>query len=54
MKDYFKRTWKNKITAIIFTIIGYLSMLPEGDGTAFVFLLMFAIPLFFAKENYID
>ena len=25
----------------------------EGDGTAFVFILLFAIPLFFAKDNWI-
>ena len=54
MKDYIKKTWKNKLAAIALTLVGYLSTLPEKDGTAFVFLLMFSIPLFFAKENYID
>ena len=49
-----KKTWKNKLAALGLALVGYLSMLPEKDATAFVFLLMFAIPLFFAKENYID
>ena len=49
-----KKTWKNKLAALGLALVGYLSMLPEKDATAFVFLLMFAIPLFFAKENHID
>lgn len=54
MKDYLKRTWKNKLAALGLALVGYLSMLPEKNGTAFVFLLVFAVPLFFAKENHID
>lgn len=51
---HLKNTWKNKLVSIALIIIGYLSTLPEKDGTAFVFILMFAIPLFFAKNNHIS
>lgn len=53
MKDYLKRTWKNKIVSVMLAAVGYASTLIENDGTAFLFLLMFAVPLFFAKKNYI-
>ena len=52
--EHLKRTYKNKLVSIAMIVIGYLSTLPDGDGTAFVFLLMFALPLMFAKKNYID
>lgn len=51
---YLKRTWKNKIVALSLAGVGYLSTLIDGDGTAFIFILLIAIPLFFAKENFIQ
>jgi hypothetical protein len=51
---YFKKTWKNKILALFLAGVGYLSALITGDGTAFVFLLIIAVPLFFAKRNHIN
>lgn len=48
------KTLYNKLMAIAFLILGYASVKIEGDGTFFIFSLMFAIPLFFAKENWID
>ena len=50
-KNYIKRTWKNKLIAIIFIILGYITTIPENDATAFVFILLFAIPLFFANKD---
>lgn len=44
---------KNKLYAIIFILIGAVSILIDQDGTFFIFALMFGIPLFFAKENWI-
>ena len=55
MVKYLKRTWKNKAVALMFSGLGYLTIGIDNDATAFVFLLLcFAIPLFFARRNYID
>lgn len=47
------KTWKNKLYAIVLLACGYVGIPLENDATAFVFMAMFAIPLFFAKENWI-
>lgn len=53
MKKYLRRTWKNKAVSLALALVGYLSIGIDNDATAFVFLMLFAIPLFFAKRNYI-
>lgn len=53
MKNYLKRTWKNKVAAVMLMAVGYISMMLDGDGTALVLLTMLSMPLFFARENYI-
>lgn len=52
LKNYIKRTWRNKLIASLLFIIGYVSMSIAGDATAFVFILLFAIPLFFANKDF--
>lgn len=47
------KTLKNKVYAIVLLACGVVPMLIDGDGTAFVFFGFIAIPLFFAKENWI-
>ena len=47
-------TKANKIFASIFIIVGVLSIFIEMDATFFIFSLMLGLPLFFAKENWID
>jgi hypothetical protein len=54
MIKYLKRTYKNKAVALALAGIGYLSIGIENDATAFAFLMLFAIPLFFARRNHID
>lgn len=44
---------KNKLSAIVLLACGYTGVLIENDATALVFFGMIAIPLFFAKENWI-
>ena len=48
------KTLKNKIYAIVLVGIGVAAtfLLEEGIGVL-IFMLMFAVPLFFAKENWI-
>ena len=48
------KTLKNKLCATALLICGCLCTLIEGDATALVFLACIAIPLFFAKENWIN
>lgn len=47
-----KKTLKNKLSAIALILAGTVPVLLEGDGTALVFFSCIAIPLFFAKENW--
>lgn len=47
------KTWKNKLYALVLLACGYLCVLIEKDATALVFLAMLAVPLFFAKENWV-
>lgn len=54
MVKYLKRTWKNKVAALALFGIGYVSIGIDNDATAFAFLMLFAIPLFFARRNHID
>lgn len=48
------KTLKNKIYAIVLVGIGVAAtfLLEEGIGVL-IFMLMFAVPLFFAKKNWI-
>lgn len=50
---YMKRTIGNKICAIAMIAAGGLVTMLSGDATALVFLLMFAVPMFFAWEQWI-
>lgn len=45
---------KNKIYSAILIFIGILSIMIDGDATFLVFALFLAIPLFFAKKNWIE
>jgi hypothetical protein len=47
------KTLKNKLYAVVLLICGYLPALIVKDATALVFLALIAVPLFFAKENWI-
>lgn len=44
---------KNKLYALVLILIGVVPILIDQDGTFFIFALMFGVPLFFAKENWI-
>lgn len=49
---YIKRTLKNKLCAIILLTCGALTITVTNDATGLVFVSIIAIPLFFAKENW--
>jgi hypothetical protein len=54
MIKYLKRTYKNKAVALGLAGIGYLSTFIDGDATGCAFLMLIAIPLFFARRNHIN
>ena len=54
MIKYLKRTWKNKVGALALMCIGYWSIGICNDATAFAFVTLLAIPLFFARRNYVN
>ncbi len=47
------KTLKNKLICCSITYLWYLPVLIDKDATALVFFAFIAIPLFFAKENWI-
>lgn len=53
MKDYIKRTWKNKIMALLIILIGILSVSIDGDATFLIFAIICGSFIFFAKENWL-
>lgn len=46
-------TMKNKLYAVLLIACTLPVMFLEGDATATVFISMIAVPMFFAKENWI-
>ncbi len=48
-----KKTIKNKIVAILLIVCGLVPAFIDKDITAEIMMLLFAIPLFFAKDNWI-
>lgn len=48
-----RETLLNKLAALAMLLIGFVMIKLEGDGTILIFMLLFAIPLFFTKENMI-
>lgn len=53
IKHNFRKTYKNKLMAIALLLLGVLSVGIENDATFLGFTLIFAIPLFFEKDNWI-
>lgn len=47
------KTLKNKLYAVVLLACGGVSTLVADDATALVFIGMIAVPLFFAKENWV-
>ena len=53
MKQYLKRTWKNKLAAIGLILVGLMPIWLERDATVFVLMASIGIPLFFYNQNVI-
>lgn len=46
-------TLGNKIMAVCLLVLSAIPMIIEKEATGFIFVCIVAIPLFFAKRNYI-
>lgn len=46
-------TLKNKFYALVLILVGIVATIVSGDATALVFLSAIAVPMFFAKKNWI-
>ena len=51
-KRYMRKTYKNKLCAIVLLMAGMVPVWLDRDGTALLLMLVIAIPLFFSKKNY--
>lgn len=49
-----KRTIKNKLCAIALLMVGLVPLMVYQDGTFLAFAAVIGLPLFFAKDNWID
>lgn len=54
MREYLKETWRNKLIAVLITIIGIALIPIDYDATASVMIFIMALYLFFEKKNVID
>ena len=48
---YIRRTYKNKIAAIVMFLIGWLSAKISGDATFFILMLIIVWPVFLTRED---
>lgn len=51
---YIRRTAKNKMVALYLIATGLIVRAMTGDATVLLLTLMFGIPLFLARSNYIQ
>lgn len=51
---YWRRTWRNKVSALALIAIGMVPVLIDRDGTFLIVALMLGIPMFFAKKNWVS
>lgn len=51
---YWRETIRNKAYAIAMLAIGFVPVIIDNDATFLIIAGFIAIPMFFAKENWID
>lgn len=49
-----RRTWKNKLCALILIACGLGIKMIDGDGTILVITSILSVALIFAKENWME
>lgn len=53
MKEYLKRTWKNKLIALLLLVTSVIPIWLDRDATILALMLVVIVPLFFASRDYI-
>ena len=54
MKQYLKRTWKNKLVALGLLVVSMVPIWLDRDATVLALMLMVIVPLFFAGRDYMS
>lgn len=54
MKQHLKRTWKNKMVALLLLFVCLVPIWLDGDATILALMLVVIVALFFANRNYIE
>ncbi len=54
MKEYLKRTWKNKLIALLLLLVSAVPIWLDRDATILAMMLVVIVPLFFAGRDYIS
>lgn len=54
LKQYLKRTWKNKVFATVILAINIGIVILAQDATFLVMMLPLILALYFAKRDYVD
>lgn len=50
--NYICKTWRNKLGAMFLIATGLLGVVVVKDATALMFMMCFAIPMFFSRRNW--
>lgn len=53
MKEYLKRTWKNKLVALLLLVASVVPIWLDRDATILALMLLVIVPLFFANHDHI-
>ena len=53
MKQYLKRTWKNKLVAIGLLVVSMIPIWLDRDATILAMMLVVIVPLFFTTHDYV-
>lgn len=54
MKEYLKRTWKNKLVALALLVTSVIPIWLDRDATILALMLVVIVPLFFACRDHIE
>lgn len=53
IQKHIRKSAANKIAATLLLTCGVLTRIVSGESTTLIFIMMFALPLFFSNKNYI-
>ena len=53
MKQYLKRTWKNKLVALGLLVVSMIPIWLDRDATILAMMLVVIVPLFLTTHDYV-